>query len=119
MPLTDTAIRNTKPGITPSGKPTDKPYRLADAAGLYLEVTPKGGKYWRLKYRFDGKEKRLALGVWRGTSATKPASCYPKALTRAPSGRPPKRQLPNPLKPSTGNGWNGSPSAGQQATNSM
>lgn len=64
MPLTDTAIRNAKPGITPSGKPTDKPYRLADAAGLYLEVTPKGGKYWRLKYRFDGKEKRLALGVY-------------------------------------------------------
>jgi integrase len=64
MPLTDAAIRSAKPGITPSGKPTDKPYKLADAAGLYLEVTPKGGKYWRLKYRFDGKEKRLAFGVY-------------------------------------------------------
>ncbi|WP_176225276.1 Arm DNA-binding domain-containing protein [Methylomagnum ishizawai] len=57
MPLTDTAIRNAKPGITPAGKPTDKPYKLADAGGLYLEVSPKGGKYWRLKYRFEGKEK--------------------------------------------------------------
>lgn len=64
MPLTDTAIRNAKPGTTPAGKPTDKPYKLADSGGLYLEVSPKGGKYWRLKYRFEGKEKRLAFGVY-------------------------------------------------------
>jgi integrase len=64
MPLTDTATRNAKPGMTPGGKPTDRPYKLADAGGLYLEVSPKGGKYWRLKYRFEGKGKRLAFGAY-------------------------------------------------------
>lgn len=64
MPLTDTAIRNAKPGITPAGKETTKPYKLGDTGGLYLEVAPSGGKWWRLKYRFDGKEKRLSLGVY-------------------------------------------------------
>lgn len=64
MPLTDTAIRNAKPGITPAGKETGKPYKMGDAGGLYLEVAPSGGKWWRLKYRFDGKEKRLSLGVY-------------------------------------------------------
>jgi hypothetical protein len=53
--LTDTAIRNAKP--------TTKPYRLSDGGGMYLEISPAGGKLWRLKYRFGGKEKRLALGV--------------------------------------------------------
>ena len=56
MPLTDTAVRNAKPG--------EKPIKLFDGAGLYLEVSPTGGKWWRLKYRFDGKEKRLSLGVY-------------------------------------------------------
>ncbi|MFA6904165.1 MAG: integrase arm-type DNA-binding domain-containing protein [Gallionellaceae bacterium] len=64
MPLSDTAIRNAKPGITPGGKVTDKPYKIADAGGLYLEVAPSGGKWWRFKYRFEGKEKRLSLGVY-------------------------------------------------------
>jgi integrase len=60
MPLTDTAIRNAKPG--------EKPVRLFDGSGLYLEVSPTGGKWWRLKYRFDGKEKRLSLGVYPDVS---------------------------------------------------
>ena len=47
-----------------SAKPKNKFYRLADAGGLYLEITTKGQKYWRYKYRFAGKEKRLALGVY-------------------------------------------------------
>lgn len=64
MPLTDTAIRNAKPGMTPAGKLTTKPYKMGDSGGLYLEVTPTGGKYWRLKYRIGGKEKRLSLGVY-------------------------------------------------------
>ena len=55
MPLTDTAIRNAKP--------TEKPRRLFDGGGLYLEISPRGGKWWRWKYRFEGKEKRLSLGV--------------------------------------------------------
>jgi integrase len=45
-------------------KPSEKVYRLADEKGLYLEVTPAGGRYWRMKYRFNDKEKRLALGVY-------------------------------------------------------
>ena len=93
MPLTDVQIRNAKPGLKPirpgelakrqnsqsavtstNGtasnsdaarfEKTDKPYKLADANGLYLEVDPSGGKYWRFKYRFEGKEKRLSLGVY-------------------------------------------------------
>jgi integrase len=56
MPLTDTTIRNAKP--------TAKPYKLADGDGLYLLVKPNAGKYWRFKYRFTGKEKLLALGVY-------------------------------------------------------
>jgi integrase len=56
MSLTDTAIRNAKPA--------KKAVKLFDERGLYLEVSPAGGKWWRLKYRFDGKEKRLSLGVY-------------------------------------------------------
>ena len=56
MPLTDTAIRNAKPG--------EKPSKLSDERGLFLLVTPAGGKWWRLKYRFDGKEKLLSLGTY-------------------------------------------------------
>ena len=56
MPLTNTAIRNAKPG--------DKTIKLYDERGLYLEVSPNGGKWWRLKYRYIGKEKRLSLGVY-------------------------------------------------------
>lgn len=64
MPLSDTSIRNAKPGVKPGSERTNKPYKLSDAGGLYLEVTPAGGKWWRLKYRFGGKEKRLSLGVY-------------------------------------------------------
>ncbi len=54
MALSDVAIRNAKPA--------QKPYKLADAGGLYLQVTPSGGKLWRLKYRHLGKEKVLSYG---------------------------------------------------------
>lgn len=60
MPLTDVAVRKASP--------REKAYRLADSGGMYLEVSPSGGKYWRLKYRFNGKEKRLALGVYPDVS---------------------------------------------------
>src|SRR3569623_1058 len=56
MPLTDTAVRRAKPSV--------KPVRMFDGGGLYLEVSPTGGKWWRFKYRYDGKEKRLSLGVY-------------------------------------------------------
>lgn len=44
------------------------PGKHADGAGLYLEITPAGGRYWRMKYRFAGKEKRLAFGVYPAVS---------------------------------------------------
>ena len=56
MNLSNTAIRNAKAG--------EKARKLFDGGGLYLEVAPHGGKWWRLKYRFEGKEKRLSLGVY-------------------------------------------------------
>ncbi|WP_047534866.1 tyrosine-type recombinase/integrase [Methylotenera sp. N17] len=56
MALTDTAIRNAKP--------KDKPYKLFDEKGLFIQVTPNGGKWWRFKYKFEGKEKLLSLGTY-------------------------------------------------------
>jgi integrase len=57
MKLTDATLRNlTKPG------------KHSDGAGLYLELTPAGGRYWRMKYRHGGKEKRLAFGVYPAVS---------------------------------------------------
>ncbi len=50
--------------VCEAAKPKEKPYRLADGGGLYLEVMPSGSKCWRLKYRYIGKEKRLAFGVY-------------------------------------------------------
>lgn len=64
MALTDIKIKNAKGGITATGKVTTKRYKMGDSRGLYLEVSPNGGKWWRLKYRIDGKEKRLSLGVY-------------------------------------------------------
>jgi len=56
MALSDVAIRKVKP--------SSKAVRLFDGGGLYLEVSPAGSKLWRLKFRFDGKEKRFAIGVY-------------------------------------------------------
>ncbi|MHC1790670.1 tyrosine-type recombinase/integrase [Solidesulfovibrio sp.] len=60
MPLTDAAVRNAKA--------TDKTVRLKDERGLYLEINPKGGKWWRLRYWLAGKENRLSLGVYPDVS---------------------------------------------------
>lgn len=54
MPLTSLAIKNAKP--------KDAPYKLRDGKGLYLEVRPSGGKFWRYRFRHDGKESMLSLG---------------------------------------------------------
>lgn len=56
MPLTDIKVK--------SAKPTEKAYKLTDGGGMYLLVKPNGSKYWRLKYRFVGKEKMLSIGVY-------------------------------------------------------
>ena len=60
MNLSDSAIR--------SAKPRSKDYKLFDGGGLYLLVTSNGGTRWRLKYRHDGKENLLALGVYPDVS---------------------------------------------------
>lgn len=60
MALTDVAVRQTKA--------TAKTQRLSDAGGLFLEIRPNGAKYWRLAYRFGGKQKLLALGVYPDVS---------------------------------------------------
>lgn len=60
MALTDTTIRNTKPD--------DKPAKLYDERGLFLLVTPTGGKWWRFRYSFEGKEKLLSLGTYPDVS---------------------------------------------------
>lgn len=54
--LTDPKCKNAKS--------QEKPYKLSDEKGMYLEIMPNGSKYWRMKYRYGGKEKRLALGVY-------------------------------------------------------
>lgn len=61
MPLTNTKIRNARP--------TQKPFKLTDGNGLYLEVRPTGTKLWRYRYRIDGKENVFALGEYGPTSA--------------------------------------------------
>src|SRR6476660_7986189 len=60
MLLTDTRIRNAKL--------SSKPYKLSDGGGMYLLVTPDGARYWRLDYRFDGKRRTLALGIYPSVS---------------------------------------------------
>lgn len=56
MALTEVLIK--------TAKPRDRAYKLADSGGLYLEISPSGGKWWRYKYRFEGKESRLSLGTY-------------------------------------------------------
>ncbi|HHM2245016.1 TPA: tyrosine-type recombinase/integrase, partial [Klebsiella pneumoniae] len=56
MALTDIKVRTTKP--------SDKPFKLTDGRGMHLLINPNGSKYWRLQYRFGGKQKVLALGVY-------------------------------------------------------
>lgn len=80
--LTVTAIKNVKP--------SKKAKRLFDGGGLYLEVSPNGGKWWRLKYRFAGKEKRISLGVF-------PAISLKEARDRKDEAR---RLLANDIDPS-------------------
>ena len=64
MSLTSASVKNAKP--------KDKTYRLYDSVvGLYLEVAPSGGKWWRLKYRFNGKEKRISVGTYPTTGLKK------------------------------------------------
>jgi len=82
--LTAAAIRNAKP--------TDKVQRLFDGAGLYLEVSTTGGRYWRWKYRHAGKEKRLAIGVDPVVSLAEPRALREKARTMLRQRRDPSAE---------------------------
>jgi integrase len=92
MPLTDIAIRNAKPGTTPDGRQTDKPYKMGDSGGLYLEVQPSGAKWWRFKYYFLGKEKRLSLGVYPGVTLKQAREKRDDARKRLADGKDPSAE---------------------------
>ena len=84
--LTSTAIR--------AAKPTEKPHKLSDGGGLYLLVNPNGSQWWRLKYRFEGKEKLLSLGVYPHISLQQARSQRDEAKKAVANGIDPsaKRQ---------------------------
>ncbi len=69
--------------------PKDKPYKLTDEKGLYLYITPKGQKYWRFNYRFAGKRKTLALGVFPETSLAEARTKHTEA----------RKQIKNDIDP--------------------
>lgn len=81
MPLTDVQIRQAKPG--------EKPRKLSDARGLYLEVRPTGGKYWRYRYKLDGKENVFALGEYPELSLADARAERDKARSLVKEGRHP------------------------------
>jgi integrase len=84
MALTDIAIRNAKA--------REKPYKLGDAAGLFLLVQPTGGKLWRLKYRVDGKEKKLGIGTYPDVSLSEARKRRDDARELVAAGKDPSRE---------------------------
>lgn len=80
--LTDAKVR--------TAKPQGKPYKFSDSGGLFLLITPEGSKYWRLKYRFEGKEKLLAIGVYPDISLAEARDKKDQA----------KKQIANGIDPS-------------------
>ena len=86
MPLTDVPCRNA---TCAADKPRE---RFSDGLGMYLEVTPAGGKYWRLKYCFGPKEKRLALGVYPEVTLAAARRARDKAREPLSEGRDPVKR---------------------------
>lgn len=84
MPLTDTAIKNMSALI--------KPRKLFDGGGLYLLITPSGGKYWRFKYRFGGNEKSLSLGIYPEVTLATARSLREEARALLASGVNPSEE---------------------------
>ena len=79
--LSDAGARNAKAKA--------KPYKLAAGGGLYLEIMPTGKKYWRMKYRFAGREKRLAFGVYPEVPLKEAGDERDKARALLRAGRDP------------------------------
>lgn len=79
--LTDLALRNAKPG--------EKPRRLSDGGGLYLEISPNGSKYWRMAYRFAGKQKTLSFGIYPEIPALEARKAAQQAREHLVAGRDP------------------------------
>jgi len=84
MALTDVAIR--------SAKRRDKPYKLSDASGLFLLVQPSGGKLWRLKYRIDGREKKLGFGTYPDVGLSEARKRRDEAREMIAAGKDPSRE---------------------------
>ena len=70
-------------------KPSSKPKKFSDGGGLFLLLHPSGSKYWRMKYRFIGKEKLLAFGVWPEVSLTEARKKRNEAKQLIKSGKDP------------------------------
>jgi hypothetical protein len=81
MQLNDVKIRNAKPSA--------KPYKISDGDGMFLYVQPNGSKYWRLKYRFGGKEKSLSIGVYPETSLAQARGLRATARNELAAGNDP------------------------------
>lgn len=81
MALTDTAVK--------AAKPREKEYKIADERGLYLLVSPSGGKLWKLKYRLLGKEKKLSLGAYPDVGLAKARKLRDAARERLADGHDP------------------------------
>ena len=77
--LTDRRIREAKPD-------EKKTRKLTDGGGLYIEIAPTGGKLWRYKYRFTGKEKLLALGKYPDISLQEARKRHQEARTQLAQG---------------------------------
>lgn len=96
MPLTGAAVR--------TAKPANKVQRLFDERGLYLEISPGGGKWWRLKYRIEGREKRLCLGTYPDVGLKEARAARDTARKELSAGHDPsagskKLVFPSPFNP--------------------
>lgn len=93
MVLTNTAILNAMPA--------GKAYKLYDELGLFIQVTPSGGKWWRFKYRFLGKEKLISLGIYPDVSLKDAREKRDQARKLIASGKDPSEvSKPESIKPS-------------------
>ena len=73
-------------------KPLRRPRKISDGGGLYLLVAPNGGQYWRYNYRFNGKQKTLALGIYPDVPLNKARARHQAARFLLASGVDPSLQ---------------------------